>query len=470
MIESPLLPIRPSFKNSLLASQITFDDVIERLGINKFNLRVFLFIALFFMADGSEMVVLSLLLTKLTEVWQLNSFEKGSLGSSIFIGFAMGSLCSGYISDRRGRRPAYLIGATLVMIFASLSSLAQGFFSFILLRIICGFGIGLAIPALFALATELTPVDYRSAVLNNVWSIFPIGASFVIIMTKFFINTENGWRYVLLFASLPCCILLLFSYKVPESPRFHMSNGNYEKGFQNLDSIIVYSGLQEKVIITEKEKEDLINEAEQCQINKQKADYRILFSPEYKKLTILICSIYFLVSLNYYGATYILPQIFEEEHEKNSENVGDIYISLLLGCFFEVPACLLSGYLANHRHLLRIKTMMLGFLMNVVASIIILSYPHGISFTAALFKFSVVIPFNVIYVYACEAYPTKIRSMGVGLGNSCTRIAAILTPFISQFLFDIDEKLPFIVYGIGGGIGVAVCIMLPYETRHLGLK
>ena len=469
MIESPMLPVI-SLKSSLLGQKMSFDKVIETLGINKFNKRVYFFIALFFMADGSEMAVLSLLINKLTELWDLSSYEKGSLGSSVFVGFAIGSLCSGIISDRKGRRPAYLIGSTLVTIFAAASSLAQGFLSFVFLRIICGFGIGLSIPALFALATELTPAYYRSIILNNVWAVFPIGAAFVIIMTKFFIDLENGWRYILLFASFPCIILLIFSCNVPESPRFHISNRQYEKGFEELDKIIEFAEMKDKITIRAKDREDLISEAEEHHLNQLPAEYSMLFTPEYKKVTVLICCIYFLVSFNYYGASYILPQMFEEEKDSNKGNVGDVYFSLLLGCFFEVPSCVLAGYLANNKHLLRVKTMMLGFFVCGIAAFLLLIFPQSMALAAAIFKSSIAISFNVMFVYACEAYPTKIRSMGVGLGNSCTRFAAILTPFLSQILFDYNEFLPFIFYTFAAFLGVFCCYILPFETYNLVLN
>lgn len=466
MIESPLLS--PKFPN--LLEKTNFDSVLTRLGVNRFTIRVFLFIGLFFMADGSEMIVLSLLVSKLSEIFELNSFEKGSLGSSIFIGFAAGSLFSGWVSDRKGRRTCYLFGSSLVMIFALLSSLAQGYYSFILLRIVCGFGIGMAIPALFALATEVTPKEYRSIVLNNVWSIFPIGAAFVILMAKFFIDLENGWRYILLFAALPCVILLFLSHNVPESPRFYLSNGEYEKGFAQIQKIVDFSLLNDKFELSERDKRDLIAEVEYIKLNKEESSYKLLFTPEYRRVTFLICCIFFIVSLNYYGAIFILPQIFEKENESEEKNVGDIYISLLFGCFLEVPSYFLAGYLGNHPHLLRIKTMILGFVLNGFAAFIVLIYPAGITLFSALFKCSVAISFSVIFVYACEAYPTKIRSMGVGLGHSCTRIAAILTPFISQYFFEISHLLPFIFYIIGAVAGVVCCIALPFETYDFILK
>jgi len=320
------------------------------------------------------------------------------------------------------------------------------------------------------LATELTPSDSRSAALNNVWAFFPTGSAVVVIMTKYCIDLEDGWRYILLFASFPCTILFAFAYKVPESPRFHMSNGQYEKAFEELDKIIEFTGKKDQINITEQVKQDLINEAELVNLNLQKADYRMLIAPDYRRLTFLINCIYFLVSWNYYGATYILPQIFAKEHQNNEGNVGDVYNSLLVGCIMEIPSCLLAGYLANHRYLLRVRTMILGFSINGIAALFVMFIPFGMAFWAAIFKCSVAISFNVIYVYACEAYPTKIRSMGVGLGNFCTRFAAILTPFLCQILFDYYEKIPFILFFGGAMLGVFFCLSLPFETYHKALK
>ena len=460
----------PDCKTPLFLPKLTFEQIIEQMGLNSFNIRVFCFIGLFIICDGSEMVVLGLLTTKLTEVWDLTSFEKGALGSSIFIGFATGSLCSGYISDRNGRKPSFVIGIILVLLFASLSSLAQGFFTFVGLRIICGFGIGFAIPALMALFTELAPTEYRSPVLNNLWAVFPIGACFVIILTKFLINTESGWRYILLFASFPCIILLLLSWRMPESPRFLLNNGKFERGFQELDKIITLSGFHDKIILTEIDKQSLMNEIQITSSSTQETDYKMLFSPEYKKLTSLICSLYFLISFIYYGAVFIVPQIFEAVQSKQPENEGDIYSSMLLSAVLEIPMCIISGYLGNNKHLMRLGTMKLGFSVILMGVLIFLFFPNSLVFAVVVFKSGSQMAFSMIDLYTCEAYPTKIRAMGIGLGNTFNRIAAIFTPIISQILFDGYEKLPFIAFGFGAVFGVLACVSLPFETGGRALK
>ena len=48
MIESPLLPSQFSYMRSLANPKMNFEKITETLGINRFNVRVYLFIALFF--------------------------------------------------------------------------------------------------------------------------------------------------------------------------------------------------------------------------------------------------------------------------------------------------------------------------------------------------------------------------------------------------------------------------------------
>ena len=68
------------------------DTIIEGIGLNKHILSIYLIISLFLLADGGEMIVLSLLITKLGTLWGLSELQKGLLGSGVFVGFFIGSL------------------------------------------------------------------------------------------------------------------------------------------------------------------------------------------------------------------------------------------------------------------------------------------------------------------------------------------------------------------------------------------
>ena len=54
----------------------TFDAIIDKLGINWYNMRIYIILSLFFLADGAEMIVISLLITKLGEIWDLCTLKK----------------------------------------------------------------------------------------------------------------------------------------------------------------------------------------------------------------------------------------------------------------------------------------------------------------------------------------------------------------------------------------------------------
>jgi hypothetical protein len=81
-----------------------------------------------------------------------------------------------------------------------------------------------------------------------------------------------------------------------------------------------------------------------------------------------------------------------------------------------------------------------------------------------MLKFSISVPFGVIYIYVCEAYPTKFRTIGIGVSNSFNRLGGITTPIISQISFASKKNLPFFNFAVACFIGILASLGLPIET------
>ncbi len=223
-----------------------YQKIIDKIGLSYFNSKVYLILALFFLADGGEMVVLSLITTKLSNKWNLSSSEKGLLGSSVSIGTFFGALLCGSYSDVIGRKPVFIVGSVIVTFFAFFSALINDYFSFFICRGICGLGIGLSIPSAFSLATEIIPSKFRHIAITMIWFFFPFGEIFIICLSKLLLKYDNGWRFILAFASLPCLIALILSFSIYESPKFLFTVGKYKEGIVILKKLVQLSKLDFK--------------------------------------------------------------------------------------------------------------------------------------------------------------------------------------------------------------------------------
>lgn len=549
------------------------EKIIEESNVNTYNVRMFMILILFFLADGGEMVVISLIVKKLGIVWNLTPGEKGFIGSGVFIGFYFGALVGGKLSDNIGRKPTFMIGAACVFVFGIISAFSPNYTFLLFMRACFGFGVGLAIPSSTSLLTELTPAKSRAFVLVFVWFSFPIGEGLAVVIAKLCMDYDDGWRYLLFFVAIPAFICLLFSCLMIESPRFYYSKGQYDKAADCLNQILKSrnkpaltdferkelkrQGDLEKAgksqIITQIKVEDIhelsarmnddfekkpSKEKQIEELNKEielnivspdskpspssrpeskskQSNFKDLFTKRYICLTLSISYIFFSCSYIYYGIVYILPQnldyiqkqdeikdyllsnksIFDNDQaflgnstdldSINNTFVGELlsnktfmnstftnsddtssetYDGLFLSILFELPSNVMSIFMSNSKMLGRTKSMTIGFLITMVCSLLCIFFIDNIFIFAAILKFAINIPFSIIYVYVSESYPTKIRSLGLGITNSFNRLAGIMTPVFSQLLFNVTATFPYIVFSVISVLASIVCAFLPFET------
>jgi len=526
------------------------DTIIDETGITWYNMRIYLILSLFFLADGAEMIVLSLLIKKLGEIWELSDSQKGFTGSAVFIGFFIGALIAGKLSDVHGRKPVFVAGALIVSIFSLASAFASDFITFLILRAFNGFGIGISIPSASSLAVEITPSKWRSWVMNLVWIFFPVGEVIVSVIARSLLKKDDGWRYLLGLAAFPSILSAIISFFIYESPRFYFTIRNYDKAFNGLERMIEkrknsnnsesqnkdkdknkdiemkeknvnisdninnnnssinntytdysqpdinpYEGKLDNFFkannkLNDEGKKIIKRENERVGEEIIKPEFKTLLKKKYFSLTILCCLIFFVCSFVYYGVIYILPQTImgTKSLEKNLTNFNttltninnltnkndtnllseedhdEMYKGIILSAISEVTAIFLTGYIGNIPLLGRKGSLMFGFILAGISSVLCAIFMNNLIIFATALKFSISIPFGVILVYVSEAFPTKIRTISIGVTNSFNRIGGILTPIISQLAFATQPNDPYKIYAIMCFIASFFSYMLPFET------
>jgi MFS transporter, SP family, xylose:H+ symportor len=186
--------------------------------------------------------------------FRLNSQELiGWANSCALIGCLMGSIVSGFVSDRFGRKKLLIVSALLFAISSVLTGWASSFSSFITWRIAGGLAIGIASNVSPTYIAEVSPAMWRGRLvsLNQLtivigilgaqivnWLIaqqVPAGASPEQIRTSW--NGQFGWRWMFTAVAVPSLIFLFGSMFVPESPRWLAKNRKREQARATLVKI-----------------------------------------------------------------------------------------------------------------------------------------------------------------------------------------------------------------------------------------
>lgn len=142
------------------------------------------------------------------------AFSAGLLGASI------GALTFGSLADRYGRKRMLVVAVAILSVFTLLTSAATTFPEFLAVRFLAGLGLGGATPCFITLSAEYTPKRLRATLATVLWAAYPFGASIGGIVNAYLIP-QLGWRSVFYIGgALPIVTVLLLVALVPESLGF----------------------------------------------------------------------------------------------------------------------------------------------------------------------------------------------------------------------------------------------------------
>ncbi|WP_172649619.1 sugar porter family MFS transporter [Rhodococcus opacus] len=164
---------------------------------------------------------------------QLTSFTEGLVVSILIFGAAIGALIGGRMSDRFGRRHNILVLAIIFMIGTIGCVLSPTWEVLALFRFILGLAVGGASATVPVYLSEVSPTERRGSVVSRNEVMIVVGqfAAFVINAVIFNIwgEHENVWRFMLLVAVTPAIFLFAGMLRMPESPRWLMSQDRHDE-------------------------------------------------------------------------------------------------------------------------------------------------------------------------------------------------------------------------------------------------
>uniref|UniRef100_A0A7E4VKE4 MFS domain-containing protein n=1 Tax=Panagrellus redivivus TaxID=6233 RepID=A0A7E4VKE4_PANRE len=453
------------------SDSFTVDDAVEFLGFGKFQLKLSFLTGLAWMADAMEMMILSILSPALYCEWEITTVQQAMITTCVFSGMMLSSTVWGKVCDRFGRRTGLMLSALLTFSMGALSSLAPNFNTLLLLRGLTGIGIG-GVPQSVTLYAEFLPMAQRAKCVVLIESFWAVGAAFEALLALFIMETW-GWRWLLIFSSLPLLFFAISCFWLPESARFLMASGDTEGAYSTLQRVARDNGMTMP-------KGKLVEHPNHNP--EHRGHISNLFVPDLFKTTLLLWFIWAVNAFCYYGIvlfTTVLFQTTDECHGGGSTNVTTTgchplvqkdYIDLLSTTMSEFPGLILTACIIEWFG--RKKTMAIEF--SVYAAFMLLLYfcLDRAWVTAFIFVARAFISgaFQCVYVYTPEVYPTTLRAIGLGASSSMARLGAIITPFIAQVASGHSLYVPITVYAVAALMGLVAALSLPIETKGRQMK
>lgn len=167
----------------------------------------------------------------ITKDINLSIAEYSLFGSILTFGAMIGAITSGRIADFIGRKGALRVASGFCIAGWLAIYFAQGPVPLDIGRLATGYGMGVFSYVVPVFIAEIAPKNLRGAltVANQLMITTGVSVSFII-------GTLISWRALALAGIVPCVVLLLGLFFIPESPRWLVRNGRhiYIKVFYNV--------------------------------------------------------------------------------------------------------------------------------------------------------------------------------------------------------------------------------------------
>jgi MFS transporter, putative metabolite:H+ symporter len=426
------------------------DSTLDNARMGPIHHRVLALITFAYFFDVIDFTILGSLVPDLTRSGFAAPAQVGAIGSAQLFGIFIGTIGQGEFTDRFGRKRVLQAAILLYSAATILAALSPNFRWLIAGRLVAGIGLGAAQPLCFAYAAEFAPKAIRgraTAFMQFIGGacVWPIGTAFALGF-----RDSLGWWGVWIFIGIGGLAVFLFSFALPESPRWLVTHGKGEQALSLLDRM------------------GLGRPAERL-VADETADIRsdpigVVFRLYRRRiLAAMICFFAFFSAALGLGGW--LPNILADRGftiTKSLQFTFGMQLSFPLSSLFMMYALERFG---------RIRTSFTAFLLATLFAITFYFSTSDAMVLAIgfLMNFFIQLAGNSMQIFTSEVFPTNARASGFGLAQSGGRIGAAASFYLIAILQ--GYGLGYVMTGIAVLLAVAAIAVtqISQETRGLSL-
>jgi SP family xylose:H+ symportor-like MFS transporter len=404
----------------------------------------------------------------------------GWANSCALVGCLAGSLLSGMIGDRLGRKRSLLLAGALFAVSSVLTGWAHSFTAFITWRIVGGLAIGLASNISPMYIAEISPAQWRGRLvsLNQLaivcgilgaqvfdWQIGTRGAHlFSGSLSAITWNAQYGWRWMFTAVAVPAVLLFVLASVIPESPRWLISR--HRSG--DAQTVLARMGGREYADTM------VHNMEEHLQHDRvRETGWRELASPGVRRLVLIGIG---LAVLQQWSGINILFNYAEDVYRSAGYGVNDILFNIVITGAINLVFTLLAMLFVDRigrRFLMLLGCASVG-VVHIALAIVYHMHLRGLPILlltlCAIGCYAMTLA-PVTWVLITEIFPNRIRARGVSLAVSALWASSFLLTFSFPALTGaFGQSGAFVLYGATCLIGWICVRSLVPETKGRSLE
>jgi AAHS family 4-hydroxybenzoate transporter-like MFS transporter len=203
-----------------MASPVDIASIIDEQKVGSFHVLVVGVSFLLMLADGYDNISIAYIAPLLLQEWNIDKSALGPLFSAGLLGGLFGPPVFGYLADRYGRKTTLIGGAFFFGVFTLAQVWANSLGTMMALRFIGGIGIGGVLPISIALNTEFAPRRIRASMIMLSFVGVALGGAAGGLVASRFMGTY-GWQVIFWTGGFaPMLVGVLAMFLLPESIKF----------------------------------------------------------------------------------------------------------------------------------------------------------------------------------------------------------------------------------------------------------
>ncbi|OBF88741.1 MFS transporter [Mycobacterium sp. 852002-51152_SCH6134967] len=380
----------------------------------------------------------------ITDEFGLTTRQQELVTTAIVIGQIAGAVGGGMLANAIGRKKSMVLVAVAYAAFALLSALSVSVPMLLVSRFLLGLTIGVSVVVVPVFVAESAPAKSRGSLLVA-YQVATVVGIIIGYLAAYFLAGSGNWRWMLGLAAIPAVLVTLLLLWMPDTARWYMLKGRVDEARQTLRRVEASADV----------------EAELAEISRALKEetggaVREMLRRPYLRATVFVVVLGFFIQITGINAiVYYSPRLFEAMGFEGN------FALLILPALIQVAA--LAAVFVSLMLVDRVgrRPILLGGIAMMVAAnaVLIGVFVVGTEFGGALttIGFLGVLLFTIgftfgfgalVWVYAGESFPTRLRSMGSSAMLTSDLVAnAIIAAFFLTMLNSLGGGGTFALFG-----------------------